>query len=96
MAISSWSALGTEPSTAAAPALQPALPAGTLRLVVAYGAFGFGYIVPATFLPAAARQIIPDPAVFAWTWPVFGLAAAASTMAVTRWWRDAPPRRLWA
>ena len=96
VAILCWSALGAEPSTAAAPALRPALPARTLRLVVAYGAFGFGYIVPATFLPAAARQIIPDPAVFAWTWPVFGLAAAASTMAVSRWWRDAPPRRLWA
>jgi hypothetical protein len=27
---------------------------------------------------------------------VFGLAAAASTMAVSRWWRSVPPRRLWA
>jgi hypothetical protein len=64
--------------------------------VLAYGAFGFGYIVPATFLPAAARQVVPDPAVFAWTWPVFGLAAAASTAAAARWWRGVPPRTLWA
>lgn len=98
VAISCWCALGAEPSVAAAPRGAPraALPANTWRLVLAYGAFGFGYIVPATFLPAAARQLVPDPAVFAWTWPVFGLAAAASTMAASRWWRDAPPRRLWA
>jgi MFS family permease len=98
VAIVCWSTLGREPSVAAAPrgAPRPALPARTSRLVLAYGAFGFGYIVPATFLPAAARQVAPDPAVFAWTWPVFGLAAAASTMAVSRWWRDVPPRRLWA
>jgi predicted MFS family arabinose efflux permease len=64
--------------------------------VLAYGAFGFGYIVPATFLPAAARQVVPDPAVFAWTWPVFGLAAAISTLAVSRVWRDVAPRPLWA
>jgi MFS family permease len=96
-AISCWSALGAEPSVAAPRgAPRAALPASTSRLVLAYGAFGFGYIVPATFLPAAARQVVPDPAVFAWTWPVFGLAAAVSTMAVSRWWRDVPPRRLWA
>jgi hypothetical protein len=35
--------------------------------------------VPATFLLAAARQVVPAPEVFAWTWPVFGLAEAAST-----------------
>ncbi len=27
---------------------------------------------------------------------MFGLAAAASTMTVSRGWRDVPPRRLWA
>jgi predicted MFS family arabinose efflux permease len=97
VAILCWGTLGAEPSLAAPPRSAPsaALPAGTWRLVLAYGAFGFGYIVPATFLPAAARQVVPDPAVFAWTWPVFGLAAAASTTASSRWLRDAPPRKLW-
>ena len=28
-------------------------------------AYNLGYIVPATFLPAMARQIVPDPALFA-------------------------------
>jgi predicted MFS family arabinose efflux permease len=98
VAIACWATLGREGPDAAPARGAPgaALPAGTWRLVVAYGAFGFGYIVPATFLPAAARQVVPDPAVFAWTWPVFGLAAALSTVAVSRLSRDVPPRRLWA
>lgn len=49
-------------------------------LVLCYGAFGFGYIVPATFLPAMAREVIAEPAFFGWAWPVFGTAAAASTI----------------
>ncbi|MFL5457309.1 MAG: YbfB/YjiJ family MFS transporter [Myxococcales bacterium] len=96
VAILCWSTLGREPPVAAAARGRAKLPAGTWRLVLAYGAFGFGYIVPATFLPAAARQVVPDPAVFAWTWPLFGLAAAISTVAVSRWFRDLPPRTLWA
>ncbi|MGI9025342.1 MAG: YbfB/YjiJ family MFS transporter, partial [Burkholderiaceae bacterium] len=61
-------------------------------LVVCYGAFGFGYIVPATFLPAVARAFVADPAVFGWTWPVFGVAAAASTIAVAALTTRAAPR----
>lgn len=92
-----WRALGARTSAARGPpAASPPLPAETWRLVLAYGAFGFGYIVPATFLPAAAREVVPDPAVFGWTWPVFGLAAAVSTTATARWWRHVPPRRLWS
>jgi predicted MFS family arabinose efflux permease len=70
--------------------------ATTLSLVACYGAFGFGYIVPATFLPAMARQLIDDPAVFGWTWPIFGLAAAVSTVLAGRWARRLSPRALWA
>jgi hypothetical protein len=98
VAISCWSGLGRGLSVAAPARAAPrsTLPAVTWRLVLAYGAFGFGYIVPATFLPAAARQVVPDPAVFAWTWPVFGAAAAVSTLVASRWWGDVAPRRLWA
>ncbi len=53
------------------------------RLVLAYGAYGLGYIIPATFLPVMAREAVNDPAVFGWAWPVFGAAAALSTLAVT-------------
>ncbi len=51
-------------------------------LLAAFGGFGFGYILPATFIPAAARALVADPLVFGWAWPVFGLAAALSTIAL--------------
>ena len=65
-------------------------------LVICYGAFGFGYIIPATFLPAMARGEIADPALFGWAWPAFGAAAAASTLAVALLSRHFTDRRLWA
>lgn len=66
------------------------------RLVGCYGAFGFGYIIPATFLPALARQQIADPALFGWVWPAFGAAAALSTLLAARLAGRLAPRRLWA
>ncbi|MFN2646881.1 MAG: YbfB/YjiJ family MFS transporter [Burkholderiales bacterium] len=65
----------------------------TWRLVLCYGAFGFGYIIPATYVPAMARALVPDPAVFGWAWPIFGAAAAASTVLAPR---SLGNRRLWA
>jgi len=62
-------------------------------LVSCYGAFGFGYIVPATFIPAAARTLVQDPWVFGWAWPLFGAAAAVSTVGVTTLFRSTTPRR---
>ena len=55
---------------------------GVMGLIICYGMFGFGYILPATYLPAQARQLLDDPQVFGWAWPVFGMAAAASTLIV--------------
>jgi MFS family permease len=69
---------------------------GQLPLVLCYGTFGFGYIVPATFLPSMARELAPDPLVFGLTWPLFGLAAALSVAAVARWLPRTSRRRLWA
>jgi len=74
---------GTALSTAAAPANAAATAAGggvSWGLVICYGALGFGYILPATFLPVLARAVVDDPAVFGAAWPVFGAAAAASTL----------------
>lgn len=48
------------------------------RLVLCYGAVGFGYIIPATFLPVMAKELVSDPALFGWSWPVFGAAAVLS------------------
>jgi hypothetical protein len=86
-------------ASAAAHASSAATP-GTKRrhlaLVVCYGISGFGYIVPATFLPAMAQQQFPDPLVFGLTWPLFGLAAALSVAAAARWLSGWPRRRVWA
>jgi MFS family permease len=82
------------PSAAAAPA--SAAPRATFGLIVCYTLFGFGYILPATYLPALARQLVDDPAVFGLAWPVFGAAAALSTVIVS--WRLGRSNRLavWA
>jgi len=69
---------------------------GHFPLVLCYGILGFGYIVPATFLPAMAQQQVADPRVFGLTWPVFGLAAALSVAAVAHWLSAWPRRRVWA
>lgn len=89
-------------NTGAAPAPRPSWKGApgfgrtAWRLVFCYGAFGFGYIIPATFLPAAARDLVGDSAVFGWTWPVFGFAAAVSTVAAATLLRLVPPRVVWA
>jgi MFS family permease len=81
---------------ASAPQATPAAPRSTFGLVVCYTLFGFGYILPATYLPALARQLVDDPSVFGLAWPVFGAAAALSTVIVS--WRLAGANRLavWA
>lgn len=65
-------------------------------IVFCYGAFGFGYIIQATFLPAMARQQISDPIVFGLTWPIFGLAAALSVCVCAYWLKGWSRRRVWA
>lgn len=65
------------------------------RLILAYGAYGFGYIIPATFLPLMASQIVHDPAVFGWSWPLFGAAALLSTLAAASLSAFIDHRRLW-
>jgi MFS family permease len=67
-----------------------------LPLVLCYGTFGFGYIVPATFLPAMAREQVSDPLVFGLAWPLFGLAAALSVVGAARWLSAWPRRHVWA
>jgi MFS family permease len=63
-------------------------------LVVCYSAFGLGYIVPATYLPLLAKRVLDDPAQIGLVWPVFGLAAACSTLVVS--YLGSQPRRAWA
>ena len=92
-------------STAVAPGAQPATTTSSpqtsftrdeWRLILCYGAYGFGYIIPATFLPVMARQVIPDPALFGWAWPLFGGAGTIATLLAARSSKPAQARRHWA
>jgi MFS family permease len=81
---------------APAPARSQAAAGSAYGLVICYTLFGFGYILPATYLPALARQLVDDPRVFGLAWPLFGAAAAISTVLVS--WRLGKANRLgvWA
>jgi MFS family permease len=69
-------------------------PFGGWLLILCYGAYGLGYVVPATFLPAMARQIVAEPLAFGSAWPVLGIAAAASTLIASKLGAT-NPRRVW-
>ena len=75
---------------------KPHAARGSFGIVLCYCAFGFGYIIPATFLPTMARQLVSDPLVFGLTWPLFGTAAALSVAIVSRWFATSPRRKVWA
>lgn len=49
------------------------------KVLTAYGLFGFGYILPATFLPQIAKQWLSGQS-YLLIWPFFGLAAALSVV----------------
>ncbi|KMO22182.1 MFS transporter [Methylobacterium platani JCM 14648] len=85
-----------EPSEREGAAVARGPAGGEAGPILCYGAFGFGYIVPATFLPAMARELTPDPLVFGLAWPLFGLAALASVAVAARRLAGVPRRRLWA
>jgi predicted MFS family arabinose efflux permease len=55
---------------------------GMCAIVVAYGLFGFGYIITATFLVAIVRLTAEVRVLEPWIWTLFGLAAIPS---VTVW-----------
>jgi MFS family permease len=71
-------------------------PSNTGGLIACYTLFGFGYILPATYLPALARQLVDDPQVFGWAWPLFGTAAALSTVVVAYGLKRANRLSVWA
>lgn len=64
------------------PTSSSILPPPKLKLanvLTAYGLFGFGYILPATFLPQIAKQWLSGQS-YLLIWPFFGLAAALSVV----------------
>src|SRR5262249_41565255 len=86
---------GPAPAARAVTRALPVLPRPAMTGRILYAGFGFGYIIPATFLPALARGYIDSPAMFGLVWPVFGVAAALSTFAGARLGRALSPRQLW-
>lgn len=68
----------------------------TRGLVICYGCMGFGYILPATFLPVLARGVVDDPRLFGLAWPVFGATAALSTLLAGRLLQGSNRMRAWA
>jgi MFS family permease len=84
------------PAVAVRKQSAPAEPNGSTSLVICYGLIGFGYILPATFLPALARTIVDDPRIFGLAWPVFGLASLLSTVVAARAFRHMNRLRVWA
>lgn len=97
IAVVTWRPLAHGPLAHAASAVDaPPIDRDGWLLIVCYGVAGFGYIVPATFLPAVARALVNDPAVFGWVWPVFGVAAAIGTIGVSTFFSHVPPRTVCA
>ena len=66
------------------------------RIVLAYGAMGISYIIPATYLPVMAREIAQSPLIFGWSWPAFGAAAFVSTLLTARFQKRYSNRQIWA
>ncbi|HEY3677871.1 MAG TPA: YbfB/YjiJ family MFS transporter [Bradyrhizobium sp.] len=97
LAVALWSPLKAEHRSVTLPVVSASGPLSKRTLIVAacYSAFGYGYIIPATFLPSLARGYVNDPAVFGMVWPVFGLAAAISTVAGARLLNRISAKQLW-
>jgi MFS family permease len=98
LAFSCWPGYrdATQTRTTAKASSSPLWLGKHMLVVVCYGIFGFGYIIPGTFLPAMAKQIIPDPAVFGWAWPIFGSAALVSSLLAGWLTTHLPNRLIWA
>lgn len=75
-----WLAPRPRALSGGAPAVEPRLEwtPPLLRLTIAYGLFGFGYIITATFVVAIVRDAGGSPAFEMLVWLVTGIAAAIS------------------
>jgi MFS family permease len=93
-----WVLARCAPAAPGAPQARRAapIPPGGRTLVACYAALGFGYILPATYLPELARSLVADPRIFGLAWPVFGATAALSTVVAARVLRRFSRLQVWA
>lgn len=75
-----WNVWGESNAAPQAETTRLRLDRATVILTLCYGLFGFGYIIPATFLPVIARQTIHSALVTSLFWPLLGAAALVSTL----------------
>lgn len=68
---------------------------GAWVVVIAYGVFGFAYIIPATFLPLIAQAHTDNPFAVSIGWLLFGVAATIITLAAGNMRRRMHARTLW-
>ena len=72
-------------ATTHAHAATTAIPTGPAwTLIAAYGLIGFGYVIPATFLPFIAGERLHLPALREWFWPLYGAATVVLTLLLPR------------
>ena len=102
---SSWIAFtpGGYPASSSITTARPRTADSTLhivrrywRLILCYTLSGFGYILPATYLPALAQQHTSEASLFGLTWPLFGTAALASVALVALRLSHWPHAKTWA
>jgi len=86
VAASTATATATAPAPAQSPAAAPtaagqaASPRAFRAMVVAYGLFGLGYVIHATYLPAMVRASGAAPEAGSWIWVLVGVAALPATL----------------
>lgn len=82
-AVPVWRALSAPaPRAPAPPGAVVAASGPAWSLLLAYGLLGFGYVIPATFLPLIADGQLHLPALREWFWPLYGVSTVALTLAL--------------